>query len=96
MTNLITIHTTKFALLVLFFVTAFRPNIMNAVLFVMFLLLAMSNNSQMLAYWKLTLSFVCAMITGQYYIRIFTSAATMERLKQAKTSKFCLSGLVSC
>ena len=43
--KLITIHSTKFALLVLFFVTAFQPNIVNAVLFVMFLLLAMSNNS---------------------------------------------------
>ena len=36
------------------------------------------------------------MITGQYYIRIFTSSTTMERLKQQKTSKLCLSGLVSC
>jgi hypothetical protein len=63
-TNLITIHSTKFALLVLFSVTAFQPNIVNAVLFLMFLLLAMSNNSQMLAYWKITLSLVCAMITA--------------------------------
>lgn len=81
MTNLITIHSAKFALLVLFSVTAFQPNIVNAVLFVMFLMLAMSNNTQMLLYWKITLSFVCTMITGQYYIRIFTSKETLDRLK---------------
>ena len=69
---------------------------MNAVLFVMFLMLAMSNNTQMLLYWKITLSLVCAMITGQYYIRIFTAKETLDRLKQVKTGKLCLSGLVQC
>lgn len=64
MTNLTTIHSAKFALIVLFGVTAFQPSIVNAMLFVMFLLLATSNNSQMLTYWKITLSLVCLMITG--------------------------------
>jgi hypothetical protein len=50
----------------------------------------------MLAYWKLTLSLVCSMITAQYYVRVFTSRDTLERLKQQKSSKFCLSGLVLC
>lgn len=95
-TNLITIHSAKFALMILFAVTAFQPNIVNAVLFVMFLMLTMSNNSQTLTYWKITLSLVCCMITGQYYVRVFAAKDTLDRLKQIKTSNICLSGLVSC
>ena len=44
-TNHATIHSTKFSLLVLFFVTAFQPSVFNGILFIMFLLLSMANNS---------------------------------------------------
>lgn len=40
-----TIHSTKLSLLTLFSVTAFQPNIFNGILFIMFLLLSMANNS---------------------------------------------------
>lgn len=96
MTNLFTIHTSKFALLILFCVSAFNPSIINAVFFGMFLLLAKCNNSQMLFYWKVTLGLICAVITAQYYIRIFTKNETMEQLKQDKKSLLCLSGLIHC
>ena len=44
-TNHATIHSSKLSLLVLFSVTAFQPSVFNGILFIMFLLLSMANNS---------------------------------------------------
>ena len=43
--NLVTIHSTKVALVLLFCVSAFWPNFFNFVLFAMFLFLSLSNNT---------------------------------------------------
>ena len=71
--NFATIHSTKIALSLLFFVTAFEPNIFNGVLFCMFLAIAMGNNSQMLLFWRFTLVLISLFLFCQYSIRVFAT-----------------------
>lgn len=79
----------------LFFVTAFQPNIFNGILFIMFLLLSMANNSQTLAYWRVTLILVSLIICSQYSVHVFASNEYLVNIKQSK-GKICLTGLLSC
>ena len=43
--NFATIHSTKIAMWLLFAVSVIEPNVFNAVLFILFLLICMGNNS---------------------------------------------------
>ena len=49
---------------ILFLVTASEPNIINCVLFTMFLLISMGNNSQMLSLWRITLGLIAGLLCG--------------------------------
>ena len=93
--NHATIHSTKFALLTLFAVTAIMPNMMNSILFIMFLMLAMSNNSQAQFYWRLTIGLVSLFIIAQYGFRVFTQNEVLMKLK-ASQGKICFTGLIIC
>lgn len=94
-TNHATIHSTKFSLLVLFSVTAFQPSVFNGILFIMFLLLSMANNSQMLFYWKITLVLVALILCSQYSTRVFATEELLNEMKQSR-KQICLTGLIRC
>jgi len=95
MVNYATIHSTKLALLTLFIVSAFNANLPNLILFVMFILLAMSNNTQVLGYWRLTLGLVSTLITAQYCFHVFLKKET-EINKEFGNGILCLSGMLLC
>ena len=61
----------------------------------MFLLLSMANNSQMLFYWKVTLTLVGVILCSQYSTRVFVSDELLTEFKQSK-KQICLTGLIRC
>jgi len=76
-----TIHSTKVAMSVLFIVTVSDPNIINGILFFIFLLIAMGNNSQMLIMWRITLGVTAALLSAQYGLRVFAWSDYVLSLK---------------
>ena len=61
----------------------------------MFLLLSMANNSQMLFYWKITLTLVGVILCSQYSTRVFVGDDLLNEVKQSK-KQICLTGLIRC
>lgn len=95
--NFATIHSTKLAMFLLFFVTALDPNIFNGVLFIMFLAIQMGNNSQMILLWKFTLILISLLLFCQYSIQVFTPDNYLLTLRhREKNNVMCISGLLKC
>jgi hypothetical protein len=95
--NQATIHFTKVAMILLFFVSAAEMTLFNCLLFGMFLLLALSNNSKVLKLWKGTLLLTTLFICCQYSIRIFATNDYLLSLKHSElTNPICLVGILKC
>ena len=81
----------------LFLVTTLGPNIINGILFVMFLILSMSNNSQLLPLWRVTIIMVALVLCAQYGLRVFANDEYLYEVQHHKqSSAMCLSGLIRC
>ena len=92
-----TVHSTKFALSVLFLVSVTDPNIINGLLFVIFGVLAMSKNTQMLTLWRFAVFFISLLLCSMYGLRVFAPQDWLAAVKShQKNHVLCLSGLLVC
>jgi energy-coupling factor transporter transmembrane protein EcfT len=79
--DIATVHINKFVLLALFLVSVSRPTVLNALLFIMFLILSMVNHQNEYRYLRLTLFInsltICIIFTFDTFIqRDFSSIRT--------------------
>ena len=69
--DLLIIHSSKIALFAIFAISASKPNLFNATLFILFLLLSMVSYGKVKLYWKLPIIFDSFILMSMYALDIF-------------------------
>ncbi len=76
--NLLTIHSSKFSLFVIFLVSVWRPNLLNATLFIVFLWLAVTDQRNIRSNWKYPIFVDSIIMMFLYTLDVFTPKEIFE------------------
>ena len=76
--NLLTIHSSKFSLFVIFLVSVWRPNLLNATLFIVFLWLAVTDQRNIRSNWKYPIFVDSIIMILLYTLDVFAPKEIVE------------------